>query len=165
MPSRVRAEVTGIEALDLIRRPCPPPLEPHRSVLFTQIESSAGGNRQCNRCQVLRDQPRAEWPGLAADIDRRRDIANAILADQSGADHGEAARRQQPTRLLPRSRAHGHATALRALQRHNQAMSHTSATVEPSQLFTGCDTVTAGKRQGVTRQQFLAFAHVSRWRN
>ena len=32
-----------------------------------------------------------EWPGLAADIDGRRDIANAILADQSGADHGEAA--------------------------------------------------------------------------
>ena len=25
--------------------------------------------------------------------------------------------------------------------------------------------MTAGKRQGVTRQQFLAFAHVSRWRN
>ena len=35
-----------------------------------------------------------EWPGLAADIDGRRDIANAILADQSGADHGEAAARK-----------------------------------------------------------------------
>ena len=32
------------------------------------------------------------------------------------------------------SRAHGHATALRASHRHTQAMSHTSAIVEPSQL-------------------------------
>ena len=38
---------------------------------------------------------------LAADIDGRRDIANAILADQSGADHGEAAQGHQPTWLLP----------------------------------------------------------------
>ena len=44
-----------------------------------------------------------EWPGLAADIDGSRDIANAILADQSGADHGEAAQGQQPTWLLPRA--------------------------------------------------------------
>ena len=28
-------------------------------------------------------EPDIEWPGLAADIDGRRDIANAILADQS----------------------------------------------------------------------------------
>ena len=28
-------------------------------------------------------------PTLLSDIDGRRDIANAILADQSGADHGE----------------------------------------------------------------------------
>ena len=35
-----------------------------------------------------RPEPDIEWPGLAADIDGRRDIANAILADQSGADHG-----------------------------------------------------------------------------
>ena len=33
-----------------------------------------------------------EWPGLAADIDGRRDIANAILADQSGADQASGAR-------------------------------------------------------------------------
>ena len=32
-----------------------------------------------------------------------RDIANAILADQSGADHGEAAQGHQPTWLLPRA--------------------------------------------------------------
>jgi len=32
-----------------------------------------------------------------------RDIANAILADQSVADHGEAAQGQQPTWLLPRA--------------------------------------------------------------
>jgi len=38
-----------------------------------------------------RPEPDIEWPGLAADIDGRRNIANAILADQSGADHGEAA--------------------------------------------------------------------------
>ena len=35
--------------------------------------------------------------------DVARDIANAILADQSGADHGEAAQGQQPTWLLPRA--------------------------------------------------------------
>ena len=38
-----------------------------------------------------RPEPDIERPGLAADIDGRRDIANAILADQSGADPGEAA--------------------------------------------------------------------------
>ena len=53
-------------------------------------------------------------------------IANAILADQSGADHGEAAQGHQPAPATARSsRAHGHATALRASHRHNQAMSHT----------------------------------------
>jgi len=46
------------------------------------------------RAEDPRPKPDIEWPGLAADIDGRRDIANAILADQSGADHGEAARRQ-----------------------------------------------------------------------
>ena len=50
-----------------------------------------------------RPEPDIEWPGLAADIDGRRDIANAILADQSGADHGEAAQGHQPTWLLPRA--------------------------------------------------------------
>ena len=57
-----------------------------------------------------RPEPDIEWPGLAADSDGRsivarscRDIANAILADQSGADHGEAAQGQQPTWLLPRA--------------------------------------------------------------
>ena len=50
-----------------------------------------------------RPEPDIEWPGLAADIDGRRDIVNAILTDQSGADHDEAARRQQPTWLLPRA--------------------------------------------------------------
>ena len=50
-----------------------------------------------------RPEPDIEWPGLAADIDGRRDIANAILADQSGADHGEAAQGQQPTCLQPRA--------------------------------------------------------------
>ena len=48
-----------------------------------------------------RPEPDIEWPGLAADIDSRRDIANAILADQSGADHGEASQGHQPTWLLP----------------------------------------------------------------
>jgi len=50
-----------------------------------------------------RSEPDIEWPGLPADIDGRRDIANAILADQSGADHGEAAQGHQPTWLLPRA--------------------------------------------------------------
>ena len=48
-----------------------------------------------------RPEPDIEWSGLAADIDGRRDIANAILADQSRADHGEAAQGYQPTWLLP----------------------------------------------------------------
>ena len=43
------------------------------------------------RAEDPRPEPEIEWPGLAADIDGRRDIANAILADQSGADHGEVA--------------------------------------------------------------------------
>ena len=50
-----------------------------------------------------RPEPDIERQGLAADIDGRRDIANAILADQSGADHGEAAQGHQPTWLLPRA--------------------------------------------------------------
>ena len=82
-----------------------------------------------------RPEPDIEWPGLAADIDGRRDIANAILADQSGADHGEAAQGHQSTWLC---RAHFESAWARycaeASQRHNQAMLHTSATVEPSQL-------------------------------
>ena len=80
------------------------------------------------------------------------------FSPKTGADHGAWA----PADVAPTvrsSRAHGHATALMASHRHNQAMSHTSATVEPSQISPA---VTAGKRQGVTRQQFLAFAHVSR---
>ena len=79
-------------------------------------------------------EPDIEWPGLAADIDGRRDIAKAILADQSGADHGEAAAPADVATTARSSRAHGHATALRASQRHSQALSHTSAIVEPSQL-------------------------------
>ena len=65
-----------------------------------------------------------------------RKFANAILADQSDADHGEAATRAAAdvATTAGSSRAHGHANALRASQRHNQAMSHTSAIVEPSQL-------------------------------
>ena len=37
------------------------------------------------RAEDPRREPDIEWPGLAADIDGHRDIANAILADQSGA--------------------------------------------------------------------------------
>ena len=40
-------------------------------------------------------EPDIDWPGLAADIDGV--VTSRILGDQSGADHGEAARRQQPT--------------------------------------------------------------------
>ena len=52
------------------------------------------------RAEDPRPQPDIEWPGLAADSDGRsivarsyRDIANAILADQSGAGQGEPAMR------------------------------------------------------------------------
>jgi len=55
------------------------------------------------RAEDPRREPDIERPGLAADIDGRRDIANAILADQSGADHGEAAQGHQPPWLLPRA--------------------------------------------------------------
>ena len=72
-------------------------------------------------------EPDIEWPGLAADLDGRRDIANAILADQSGADHGEARAPADVAITARSSRAQGHATALRASHRHNQAKSHTSA--------------------------------------
>jgi len=37
------------------------------------------------RAEEPRPDQDIEWPGLAADIDGSRDIANAILADQSGA--------------------------------------------------------------------------------
>jgi len=54
------------------------------------------------RAEHPRSEPDIEWPGLAADSDGRsivapsyRDIANTFLADQSGADHGEAAQGQQ----------------------------------------------------------------------
>src|ERR1700686_1069051 len=53
------------------------------------------------RAEDPRPEPDIEWPGLAADIDGRsivarsyRDIANAILADQSGADQCSEARKQ-----------------------------------------------------------------------
>ena len=62
------------------------------------------------RAEDLRSEPDIEWLGLAADIDGRsivahsyRDIANAILADQSGANHGEVALGHPPTWLLPRA--------------------------------------------------------------
>ena len=62
------------------------------------------------RAEDPRSEPDIEWSGLAADIDGRsivarsyRDIANAILADQSGADHGEAAQGHPPSWLLPRA--------------------------------------------------------------
>ena len=50
------------------------------------------------RAEDPRPEPDIEWLGLAVDIDgcsivarSCRHIANAILADQSGADNGEAA--------------------------------------------------------------------------
>ena len=49
-----------------------------------------------------RPEPDIEWPGLTADIDGRRDIANAFLADQSGADHGEAAQGHLPRAVRER---------------------------------------------------------------
>src|ERR1700730_357221 len=62
------------------------------------------------RAEDPRSEPDREWRGPAADSDGRSivarsccDIANAILADQSGADHGEAAQGDPPTWLLPRA--------------------------------------------------------------
>ena len=46
-------------------------------------------------------------------IDGRRDIANAVLADQSGADYGEAAQGHQLTWLLPRAGRERMGTLLR----------------------------------------------------
>ena len=125
------------------------------------------------RAEDPRPEPDIEWPGLAADSDGRsivarsyRDIANAILADQSGADHDEAAQGHQPTWLLPRAvrermgtvlRCGRHTVTTKQCRRHRQPLSRHS--------FAGCDAVTAGGRQGITRQQFLALAHVSRRRN
>ena len=54
------------------------------------------------RAEDPRPEPDIEWLGLAADSDGRsivarscRDIANAILADQSGADHGDKGTRRR----------------------------------------------------------------------
>ena len=60
--------------------------------------------------------------GLRVNTERR---VTTIVGRAAPADVAPSARS---------SRAQGHATALRASHRHNQAMSHTSATVEPSQL-------------------------------
>jgi hypothetical protein len=62
------------------------------------------------RAKGPRSEPDIERPGLAADSDGRsivapsyRDIANTFLAEQSGADRGEAAQGYQPTWLQPRA--------------------------------------------------------------
>ena len=77
------------------------------------VRWSQQGTRHYRRCSAmvanryeaedLRPEPDIEWLGLTADSDGRRDIANAVLADQSRADHGEAAQGQQPEWLLPRA--------------------------------------------------------------
>ena len=51
------------------------------------------------------------------------------------------------------SRARGHATALRASQRHNQTMSHSTAIVEPSQ-----PPRLVASRHSVTSKQILRAA-------
>ena len=88
-----------------------------------------------------RSEPDIEWPGLAADIDCRSIVARSCreIATSSPlrAVPIRAKRRKGTSRrgyYRAQLRAHGHATAPRASHRHNQAMSHTSATVEPSQL-------------------------------
>ena len=115
------------------------------------------------RAEGPRPEPDIEWPGLAADSDGRRDIANAILADQSGADHDEAAQGHQPTWLLPRAvrermgtllRCGRHTVTTKQCRIHRQPLSRHS--------FAGCDAVTAGGRQGITRQQFLALCRGGR---
>src|ERR1700724_2593499 len=104
------------------------------------------------RAEGPRSEPDIEWPGLAADIDRRsivarsyRDIATAIFADRAAhtqvpprdgsdcADHGEAAQGHQPTWLLPRAVRERMGTLLTAYtvttkqcRRHRQPLSHHS---------------------------------------
>ena len=83
---------------------------------------------------------------------------------RNGIKTGEA-QGHQPTWLLPRAvrermgtlRCGRHTVTTQQCRIHRQPLSRHS--------FAGCDAVTAGGRQGITRQQFLAFAHVSRWRN
>ena len=88
------------------------------------------------------------------------------MIGRSRADHGEAAQGHQPTWLLPRAvrermgtllRCGRHTVTTKQCRIHRQPLSRHS--------FAGCDAVTAGRRQGITRQQFLALAHVSWWRN
>ena len=71
-----------------------------------------------------RPEPDIEWPGLAANIDGRRDIANAILPIRAAPI--TAKRRKGTSRRgyyrAQFERAQGHATALRASHRHNQAI-------------------------------------------
>ena len=97
------------------------------------------------RAEDPRPEPDIEWPALAADgrslvAWSYRDIANAILADQSGADRGEAAQGHQPTWLLPRAvrermgtllRCGRHTVTTKQCRTHRQPLSRHS--------FAGCD--------------------------
>ena len=85
------------------------------------------------RAEEPRPDQDIEWPGLAADIDGSRDIANAILADQSGAI---TVKRRKGTSRRGYYRAQFESTWARYCAEGvtPSQPSHTSATVEPSQL-------------------------------
>ena len=133
--------------------------------LVLWLQQVARHHRQCSamvatymRAEAPRPEPDIERPGLAADIDGRRDIANAILADQSGADHGE--RRKGTSR-----RGYYRAQFETAWARYcaegvtpSQPI-HTSATVERHR-FRRRDAVTAGKRQGRHSPAISGVPHV-----
>ena len=87
------------------------------------------------RAEDPRPEPDIEWPGLAADIDGRRDIANAILADQSAPI---TAKRRKGSSRRGYYRAQFESAWARycaeGVTPSQPSMSHTSATVEPTQL-------------------------------
>ena len=147
------------------------------------LQQGARHHRQCSateahwyqtgtRAEDPRPEPDIEWPGRAADPKAAASLRGAIVTSRTpsspirAADHGEAAQGHQPTWLLPRAvrermgtllRCGRHTVTTQQCRIHRQPLSRHS--------FAGCDAVTAGRRQGVTRQQLQAFAQVSRSRN
>ena len=73
-------------------------------------------------------------PGLCVSCSKTRREANLKRFDLQRLLFALRPERALRARRGSYSRAHGHANALRASQRHNQAMSHTSAIVEPSHV-------------------------------
>ena len=93
-----------------------------------------------NKCDVMGFQPgqvgNPNGRPKGSRNKRTEELWNKLEArgDRDPADANRQGHQPTLATAARSSRAHGHASAPRASHRHNQAMSHTSATVEPSQL-------------------------------